>query len=226
MTPDEGADRTREGALEEFAAQVAHDFNNLLTGVMGNLELLQLRAARTGAFGLDAYIEGANTSSTRAVEFAQRLLVYSGRMAQAPEAVLVTALLREIAATPEGQGLELSLPEDTLEVLADPAELRLAILELLRNAREAMQEGGSFPMLGAKAEGGWVTIIVRDDGPGMTPEVQVQALKLLFSTRPNGAGRGLGLAIAARVAASVGGRLELDSAPGEGCEARLYLPMA
>ncbi|MBU6397315.1 MAG: HAMP domain-containing histidine kinase [Rhodospirillales bacterium] len=224
MTSDEGNDRSP--ALEAFAAQVAHDFNNLLTGVIGNLELLQMRVARTGAAGLDGYIDGANTSSARAVEFAQRLLVYSGRMTQAPEAVPLAGLLRGIAAMPEGQGVELHLPEETPEVLADPAELRLAILELLRNAREAVREGGGAIRLSAVAQAGGAVVMVRDEGPGMPPDIKAQACGLLFSTRTSGVGRGLGLAIAVRVAAAAGGRLELESAPGAGCTAILYLPVA
>ena len=224
MTPDEEDGRPQPGELEGFAAQVAHDFNNLLTGILGNLELLQMRAAKIGVAGLETYIDGANASGTRAVEFTQRLLVFSGRMTQAPEAVLVTPLLREVADMQNE--LELRLPDDALEVLVDPAELRLAIQELLNNAREALRGAGSPPVLSAAAEGNWVAIAVRDNGPGMPPDIQAQARNLLFSTRPNGAGRGLGLAIAARVAMATGGRLELQSAPGEGCEAKLYLPMA
>ncbi|MBU6448616.1 MAG: HAMP domain-containing histidine kinase [Rhodospirillales bacterium] len=225
MTCNDGNDRARNTELEAFAAQVAHDFNNLLTGVVGNLELLQLRVARTGAAGLDGYINGANASSIRAVEFAQRLLTYSGRMAQEPETVPLARLLGEIAAMPEWQGLELSLPGEALLVQVDPAQLRLAVVELLRNAREAVQESGSSTMLSAEMEDGDVAIIVRDDGPGMPPEIHAQAHGLLFSTRANGAGRGLGLAIAARVAAAAGGRLELKSAPGAGCVAKLVVPM-
>lgn len=226
MTSDEDNDRVRNSELEEFAAQIAHDFNNLLTGVMGNLELLQLRVTRTGTAGLDGYINGASASGNRAVAFAKRLLVYSGRLAQEPEQVPLAQLMREIAAMPEWQGLELHLPDEAVCVQVDPAQLHLAVAELLRNAREAVQESGSSTRLSAGVENGEVAIVVRDDGPGMPPEIQAQARGLLFSSRANGAGRGLGLAIAARVAAAAAGRLELQSAPGAGCTAKLILPMA
>ncbi len=225
MTSDEGKDRARNTALEDFAAQVAHDFNNLLTGIMGNLELLQLRVARTGTPGLDGYMNAANASSNRAVAFVGRLLVYSGRLAQEPVLVPLAQLMREIAAMPEWQGLELHLPDETVCVRVDPAQLRLAVAELLQNAREAVQDGGSSIRLSAVVEHGEVAVIVRDDGPGMPPEIKAQAGGVLFSSRANGAGRGLGLAIAARVAAAAGGRLELESAPGAGCTAKLVLPV-
>ena len=63
MTPHRSDESPRDGTVEAFAAQVAHDFNNLLTGVLGNLELLRLRAVRSGAAGLDCYVEGANTAA-------------------------------------------------------------------------------------------------------------------------------------------------------------------
>ncbi|MDE1906375.1 MAG: HAMP domain-containing histidine kinase [Rhodospirillales bacterium] len=226
MTPDKGNNRARNTALEDFAAQIAHDFNNLLTGVMGNLELLQLRVARTGASGLDGYMNAANAASKRAVAFTQRLLIYSGRLAQEPVPVPLAQLMRDIAAMPEWQVLELHLPDETLCVQADPAQLHLAVTELLQNAREAGQDGGSYIRLSAVVENGEVAVIVHDDGPGMPPEIEAQARGLLFSSRANGAGRGLGLAIAARVAAAAAGRLELESTLGSGCTAKLVLPVA
>lgn len=79
------------GGLEPFAAQVAHDFNNLLTGVLGNLELLEMRAARNKIEGLESYLSGARNAGARAAGFAHRLLVYSGRTARPAEPVEVTA---------------------------------------------------------------------------------------------------------------------------------------
>jgi signal transduction histidine kinase len=225
MTPPPGDGPSQRGELEQFAAQVAHDFNNLLTGVLGNLELLHMRAMRTGAAGLDAYISGATNAGTRAVEFAHRLLVFSGHVAQAPEIVPVARLLRELAAMPEGQGLKLHPPDEALCVRADPPALRQALLELVRNACEAKAEGAPAELAAAAADG-WAVITIRDDGPGMPPEILAQAHNLLFTTRANGAGRGLGLAIAAHIAERAGGRLELLSEPGAGCEARLILPLA
>ncbi len=221
MTPWQGHDPSRNDELAQFAAQVAHDFNNLLTGVLGNLELLHLRAAKAGAAGLETYIAGASNAGTRAAEFAQRLLIFSGRTAQAPESLPLARLLRELASMPQGQGLELQLPDDALCVRADPAGLRQAVLELLCNAREA----GAQASLSAAAEDGRAVITVRDDGPGMPPDILAQARNMLFTTRANGAGRGLGLAIAARIAERAGGRLELASTPGAGCVARLSLPL-
>ncbi len=222
MTPLKGDEPSRNGELAQFAAQVAHDFNNLLTGVLGNLELLHLRATRVGAAGLDDYVEGACNASARAAAFAQRLLVFSGRTAHAPEIMPLAQLLRELAATPEGQGLALHLPDEALCVNADPAGLRQAVLELLRNAREAAQ--GAPIALSAVAEDGWAIITITDNGPGMRPEILAQARDLLFTTRANGAGRGLGLAIVERIAEGAGGRLDLASQPDAGCVAKLILP--
>ena len=217
---NEGPPRQDELAL--FTAQLAHDFNNLLTGMLGNLELLQMRAAKQGAAGLEPYIEGACNAGIRAAEFTRRLLIFSGHAAQPPQLLPLAPLLRELAATPEGQGVALNLPAGPLAVRADPAGLRQAVLELLRNAREA----GGAVTLEAAPDNGWAVITVRDTGPGMAHKLLADAQGLLFTTHANGAGRGLGLAIVKNLAKSAGGRLQLESAPGAGCVAKLLLPQA
>lgn len=210
------------GGLEPFAAQVAHEFNNLLTGVLGNLELLEMRAARNKIEGLESYLSGARNAGARAAGFAHRLLVYSGRTARPAEPVEVTALLRTLAGQPEGRGVAMTLPPQPLFAMADPDGLQQAVVELIENAREAAPASRALA-LRAALQDGMVCIEMRDDGPGMAPEVLAQAAEPLFTTRANGAGRGLGLAIAARSVERAGGTLVLDSAPGQGCVARLLL---
>ena len=222
MTPHRSDESPRDGTVEAFAAQVAHDFNNLLTGVLGNLELLRLRAVRSGAVGLDCYVEGANAAAQRLVAFAHRLSLFSGRTAHAPQPVALQPLLRELVTLSQGRNVALDLPEEAPVVLADAAGLRQALLELLQNAWDADAE---VTLRAIALEDGAV-IVVRDNGPGMAPEILAQARGLFFTTRANGAGRGLGLPIVVSLATRAGGRLELDSAPGEGCEVRLYLPLA
>ncbi|MGE4481242.1 sensor histidine kinase [Acidocella sp.] len=221
MTMPEEKTPVQDERLEQFAARVAHDFNNLLTGVLGNLELSQLRAARSGALP-DAYLDGARSAGARAALFARRLMWFSGHAAPAKEALDVAVLLRELAAV-EG-GISPGLPE-TLPACVDPDALGQAVRELLENARDALEGGGQI-VLAAAERNGWVAITVRDDGPGMTPETLARAREPLFTTRANGAGRGLGLPIAERVARRAGGWLELESQAGQGCVARLVLPKA
>lgn len=213
--------------LERFAAQVAHDFNNLLTGILGNLELMQHRAARSGNNSFDGYLEGARNAGGRAARFSQRLLAFAGRASQSASAQPLGRIIRETAEPLIEQGLNvnLSLKGEDASVLCDLGQAELALNELLRNAAEATAQGGQI-FVESDVSGGEVVIRVRDTGYGMTPETLARATEAFFTTRSNGTGKGLGLPIAARFARQAGGTLHIESSPGAGCTVTLTLSRA
>jgi signal transduction histidine kinase len=206
-----------EATREHFAVRVAHDFNNLLTAILGNLELLQLRVARNNLPGLDGYLDGANSAGTRAVAFAHRLMQYSGHGGAEPVPVPVDTVLSHFA--PE---TTCRLAAGATAVLCDPAQLELAMGELLDNAKAA----GGEVFLTSAVSAGKVTIVVRDTGKGMDAETLAHATEPFFTTASNGTGRGLGLAIAERVIRELGGSMKIEAEPGAGCTVTVVLPVA
>jgi signal transduction histidine kinase len=211
-------------AVELFAAQTAHDLNNFLTGILGNLELMQNRAQRKGVADFDDYLAGARRAGSRATRFTQRLLAFSGRDAQAAAPVELNAIIPGVIETLRATGLaiDLELAADK-EIFCPAAQLELALRELLDNAAQAAGRNGRIA-LRTESAGNHAVISVTDDGPGMAPETLRRATEPFFSTRANGAGQGLGLAIVERFARRSGGRLELVSIQGQGTTARLHLP--
>jgi signal transduction histidine kinase len=211
-------------AVELFAAQTAHDLNNFLTGILGNLELMQRRAQRSGVTDFDEYLEGARQAASRAAHFTQRLVAFSGQAAQggAPLELnaVIPGLIEPLRAT--GLVIDTELTAST-EIFCSAAQLELAVLELLDNAAEAAGTDGRI-VLRTQRAGDFAVISVIDNGPGMAPEILRRASEAFFSTRTRGAGRGLGLAIVERFARRSGGTLELDSIKGQGTTARLRLP--
>jgi len=205
----------RDFAVQDFAARVAHDLNNLLTGILGNLELLQLRVARNNVPGLDSYLDGANSAGTRAVAFTARLMTYSGHGGSPPQRVPVDAVLAKFI--PQAA---CSLAAGAASLQCDPAQLELAVAELLANAKSA----GGAAALSSTVAGDDIVITIRDTGHGMTPEILARAQEPFFTTASNGTGRGLGLAIAARVVRELGGSMAIESKPGAGCTVTLLLP--
>lgn len=201
--------------MEDFAARVAHDFNNLLTGILGNLELLQLRAARNNLRGLDSYLDGANSAGTRAVAFAARLMLYSGRGGSPPSLMPVDAVLAKFL--PQAVG---SLGAGAAGLMCDPAQLEVAVAELLDNAKAA----GGTPAITSTATATEITVTIADKGHGMAPDILARAQEPFFTTAPNGTGRGLGLPIVARVLRELGGSMSIESKPGAGCTVTLVLP--
>lgn len=106
----------------------------------------------------------------------------------------------------------------------DGARLRQALLNLVINARQAMTERGRGEItLLTRHEPGWARIEVVDDGPGMTPEVLQRCSEPWYSTKRGGTG--LGLPIVRRLLEAHGGRLELESAPGRGTRAVMWIPL-
>ncbi len=219
--PPPGTDR-----LEHFAANVAHDFNNLLTGMLGNLELMQMRAKRTGVTSFDTYLEGARNAGNRAAIFAQRLLAFSGRATQAPALLALDNLIPNITAPlrAERPALATDLGAGNAQILCDPALAELALQELLRNALDATPATGAITLT-TRVTDHTLTLTIHNTGPGMTPEILARATEPFFTTRPNGAGKGLGLAIAERFARQANGTLHLASPPAQGTTATLRLPV-
>jgi signal transduction histidine kinase len=209
--------------LEHFAANVAHDFNNLLTGILGNLELMQNRARRTGVTTFDGYLDGARNAGSRAATFAQRLLAFSGRAAQESQPVAIVSLMREIVEPMREHfpDLTAAFAEHPANVFCDPGQVELAVHELLHNAMDA----GGQVFAGTEVGGNSIAIIIRDTGKGMDPATLARALEPFYTTQPNGAGKGLGLSIVDRFARQTGGTLEISSQPGTGTTVKLVLPL-
>jgi signal transduction histidine kinase len=110
---------------------------------------------------------------------------------------------------------------DPISLTGDPDALEQLFLNLLINAADSLEEGGTATILIRPEEDG-VIIQIRDDGPGMSPEVRDRAFDPLFSTRPEGTG--LGLPIARRIAVAHGGEIRIESKPGSGTTVEVRIP--
>jgi signal transduction histidine kinase len=107
----------------------------------------------------------------------------------------------------------------------DARSLNQVFLNLLKNAAEAYEGRHGRVEVRARAEGGAVIVEIRDDGPGIAPELRDRLFEPFFTTKAAGKGTGLGLSISQRIVTEHGGRIELDSAAGGGTCARVTLPV-
>jgi signal transduction histidine kinase len=225
-----------------LAGGVAHDFNNLISAILSGAQLLSEGPLEAEQRACLADIEEAAQRSKALV----RKLLALGRkqeLALSPTdlgglfAGLERLLLRLL---PAGIALELHAPAGLPPALADGPQLEQVLLNLVVNARDAMPEGGTIAIRaqlrpGPLAEhaarlpalsGGCLAISVADDGQGMAPEVQAHILEPFFTTKPDGRGTGLGLAVAAAILEQHGGLLTCTSALGVGTTFELLLPIA
>jgi signal transduction histidine kinase len=231
--------------LGQLTGGIAHDVNNLLTVILGNFEMLALSAEERGAAGAeDAELAQAGLrAGANASQLMHRLLAFSRRQPLSPQAVDVGSLLRglePLLRRSVGDALTLSVevPEGVWPVVADPAELENALINLAINARDATTGGGRLAIAAANVAmdrlyaagagfdrtGDYVMITVADNGGGMTPEVMEHAFDPFFTTKPPGKGTGLGLSMVYGFARQSEGHVMLDSEPGQGTIVRLYLP--
>jgi PAS domain S-box-containing protein len=228
-------------SVGQLTGGIAHDFNNLLTIILGNLEILErtLDAASTRALRA---VRSAMDGATRAATLVQRLLAYAQRQPLRPGAVdlneLVTSM-RDLICRTQGEAItyEFALGNGLPRCFCDANQLETALLNLVINARDAMEHGGqlkvetavvTFDEAGARvrgiASGSYVVLSVRDTGIGMSRETAEHAFEPFFTTKGVGRGTGLGLSMVYGFAKQSNGHIEIESKPGLGTTVRVLLP--
>src|SRR5207247_6931861 len=134
--------------------------------------------------------------------------------------------LRLIGHTLHAAGVRVhsDVPEGIPQIQGDARALNQVFLNLLKNAAESFEGASGAIWVAARAEGSELVVEIRDDGPGVAPEVRDRLFEPFVSTKA-GRGSGLGLSISRRIVEEHGGRLELQTAPGAGTRVALHFPL-
>ena len=220
-----------------FAAQLSHEIRNPLTSVKLNLQSLQ-RDVAAGHIPEDAGRPIAIClQEIKRLDRVSRGVLSLGRERR-PEAVRCS-VHRCLTEALDTMGAQLNSQRvtagTTLEAAADmvngnPQDLTAVFVNLLLNAAEAMPDGGTISISSANEPAGrevpaTVRVTVADSGPGIAPELREQIFDPFFSTKPDGTG--FGLALALRTVEEHGGRLRLEPPlPGGGAVFVVELPLA
>lgn len=222
-------------ALGQLAGGLAHDLNNILMVVSANAELLARLVPQAAA-------RSELTSILRAVDgggkLTRRLLGLSRKQPRQPEVLRLRAALEgmlELLRTTAGKAVEVALQVEphTPAVEVDVAELEMALINLVANARDAMAHKGRIRIHarpgrpGEGAEGpalGYAVISVADTGQGMSADILKRAFEPFFTTKPPGVGTGLGLAQVYQFCAQAGGDVEVASKLRVGTTVSMLLP--
>ena len=228
-------------AIGQLVAGVAHNFNNLMTVTMGYTDML-LEGARD-AEQREAVLE-IRKATDRGAALTRQLLAFGRKHDSRPARVdlnravtglrdMLTGVLREDIQ------LTIQVESGAAPVIVDPYDLEQVILNLVVNARDALPSGGTVyidvtresvpaatPPDPAMPAGDYLRLRVRDNGLGMSAEVQSHLFEPFFTTKEVGEGTGLGLAFIDGIARHGGGFVAVESAPGEGTTVSVYLPQA
>ncbi len=222
----------RIAAWQEVARRLAHEIKNPLTPIRMSLETLNAAAERGH---VDERFKGLFTESSRAVleevDRLKRIVDEFSQFARLPRPQLAPLDLGETAhqvlalyAPHGGVTYAADLAKD-VRVKGDKDQLTQVLVNLVKNAEEAMAaQGGGCVTVRVAADGARAVLEVRDEGPGLLPEVKARVFEPYVTTKAQGTG--LGLAIALRIAQEHEGQLEADNLPTKGAVFRLTLPRA
>jgi signal transduction histidine kinase len=121
--------------------------------------------------------------------------------------------------------IDLDIAEGVPPIHGDTGALNQVFLNLIKNAAEALGEGGGSIRVSLSQEGDSVVLVVADDGPGIPSELLPQLFDPFFTTKDAGEGTGLGLAISRNIIDAHEGKLEVESEPGAGARFTIRLPI-
>lgn len=221
-------------SLGVLAGGIAHDFNNILTGIMANISFARIFLDPDHKSG--KFLTEAEKASQRAAELAQQLLTFARGGEPNKKVISVQQLVQEaVSLMLRGSNVRaiVNIPEAVHAVEADEGQISQVLNNIIINASQAMP-GGGLLCISAKnlllleknchglAAGNYIQITLKDEGCGISPEIQKKIFDPYFTTKI--AGTGLGLASAYSIIVKHQGHITVDSLVGKGTSFTLYLP--
>jgi PAS domain S-box-containing protein len=233
-------------AIGTLAGGVAHDLNNVLSGLVSYPELILLDLPKDSR--LRKPVLTIQKSGEKASAIVQDLLTLARRGVAISEVVNLNHIISDYLVSPEYQNMQASHPGVDIEVhltpsllniLGSPVHLSKTVMNIITNAAEAMPEGGTIqistsnryldvPIRGYDdiEEGDYVTLMVSDDGIGISPEDIDRVFEPFYTKKVMGrSGTGLGMAVVWGTVKDHKGYIDIQSALGKGTSFTLYFPV-
>ena len=228
-------------AVGQLTAGIAHNFNNMLQGITGNIYLTMLDAPDD----LRPLLEEAQSAADRAAAMVRQLMVFARQGVRSERRpVPLAAIVRnavEICRETFDRKIDIvdEIPEKDALVLGDVGQLEQVFMNLLINARDAVEEVDREPVICVRGErvvlekdadqsvppGEYVCVRVEDNGAGMDEETRKRVFDPFFTTKPVDRGTGLGLSTVYGIVQQHGGGIDCDSKPEAGARFSVYLPV-
>ncbi len=225
-------------ALGQLTAGIAHNFSNLIQIILSGIRLAN--AAVGDPERLRRILADIGAAAEQRVGLTEHLLAFSQNLATEPKVIDTAKQVRDVADLFGRSCLgrirvDLDIADDVWPIRVDAAQFELALLNVALNARDAMPDGGHLGIsvrnlalnegpngLAGRA----VAIRLHDTGIGIPRGLLHRVLEPFFTTKPRGAGTGLGLSQAYGFAQQAGGALRIQSEPGKGTEVTFLVPAA
>ena len=228
-------------SIGTLAGGIAHDFNNILTIVQGYSEMLLAEKSNEHADYAD--LSAINSAAQRGAELVKQILTFSRKVETDRRPVNLNQEVRTAAellsrTIPKMIDMRLNLSDRLCRISADPGQIEQIILNLALNAKDAMPFGGiltfetgtitldeDYCRIHPEAKPGeHVCLKIHDTGHGMTREVMERIFEPFYSTKKQGEGTGLGLAMVYGIVVNHGGHITCYSETGVGTTFNIYFP--
>ena len=239
---DQFAKGQKMQAVGQLAGGIAHDFNNVLTAIIGFSDLLLTNHKPSDPSFQD--IMNIKQNANRAASLVRQLLAFSRRQTLRPQVLHLSDVLFDLnmlldRLVGDRVKLEVKHGRDLWPIKADVSQLEQVIVNLVVNARDAMDGEGALKIITSNVDeetcrsehnyhelepAEYVLIEVQDEGTGMSKEVLDKIFEPFFSTKEVGKGTGLGLSTVYGIIKQTGGFIYPDSELGKGTTFRVFLP--
>jgi len=226
-------------AIGQLTGGVAHDFNNLLTVIRSSADLLRRRCLPSDQ--MRRYVDAISDTADRAAKLTGQLLTFARRHAVHQQVFDVAERLERVAdmlrtVLGSSASFELDIAGRAFPVEADANQFETALVNLVANARDAMDGSGSLTIRVAnsmgpapeasRVAGEFVSVSVSDTGCGIPAEQIDRIFEPFFTTKDVGRGTGLGLSQVYGFAHQSGGTVRVESEVGRGTTVALHLPLS
>jgi PAS domain S-box-containing protein len=230
-------------AIGTLAGGIAHDFNNILHALLGYANLAKRDVMRDS--DVHDYLGQIETAGRRAAELVEQILAFSRRADSDKRPVELQGIVDEAlkllrGSLPTTVEIRQEVSPDCGPVLADPTQIHQVLMNLCTNASQAMPNRKGLLRVSLEqiesdeflvdhdpesAHVLYAKLSVIDDGAGMAPEILKRVYEPYFTTKDQGQGSGLGLAMVHGIVKSHKGTIKVESAPGRGTTFTVYLPI-
>uniref|UniRef100_UPI0040579BE9 MASE3 domain-containing protein n=1 Tax=Candidatus Electrothrix sp. TaxID=2170559 RepID=UPI0040579BE9 len=230
-------------AIGTLAGGIAHDFNNILGPIFGYTEMALDVLPKDDL--VRPWLKEVLSASHRARELVRQILTISRKADKEVQPLRVQLLIKEALkllrfSIPSNIEIRQNLVPDCEAVLADPTRIHQVIMNLCTNAYHALRETGGVLEVSLKQvsltqadiqksmrlqPGEHLQLIVQDNGPGISAEILEKIFEPYFTTKAQGEGTGLGLAVVQSIILDLCGDIRVDSEPGKGTAFHVYLPV-
>jgi len=230
-------------SIGTLAGGIAHDFNNILSAIIGYSDLALMRDPEEGMTWRED-LRQIRKAADRATALVRQILAFSRKQQLTKTPLYLSLIVKEAvklirAAIPTTIAIRQEINSEAT-VMADPTQMHQVIMNLCTNAYHAMLENGGVlavclrelsvsPEMSRNMDnlptGRYLTLAVSDTGCGIEKEIRDKIFEPYFTTKEQGKGTGLGLAVVHGIVSSHGGRITVDSELGQGTTFTVYLPI-